>query len=91
MAAAYGIDTISGSILLGGIPYRSMHSQVVHPAIEAIIPGLVSTTFDGFNKTVAEFVRSCFADGFTIQHKTLWMWVGGVAIQVRYITVFIAQ
>lgn len=64
-----------------------MHSQVVHPAVEAIIPGLISPNLDGFHKAVAKFVRSCFADGFKIQHKTLWEWVGGVAIQVRYITV----
>jgi hypothetical protein len=61
-----------------------MHSQVVQPDMEELIPGLVSTTLDGFDKTVTEFVRSCFAEGFTIQHKLLWMWVGGVTIQVRY-------
>jgi hypothetical protein len=55
VAANYGIDTISGSILLGGMPYRSMHPQIVHPVVMSIMPSLLSENVADFSKACQDF------------------------------------
>lgn len=81
VAANYGIDTISGSILLGGMPYRSMHTQIVHPVVLSIIPGLISESAADFSKACQEFPISCVADDFHIPEETRLFWTGALAIQ----------
>ena len=81
VAANYGIDTISGSILLGGMPYRSMHPQIVHPVVMSIMPSLLSENVADFSKACQDFPVSCVADNFQIPEETRLFWVGAIALQ----------
>src|ERR1700709_2326231 len=72
---------MAGSITLGGIPYRSMHPQVVHPVIMSIIPSLLSENVADFSKACQDFPISCVSDNFKIPEETRLFWVGALAIQ----------
>jgi hypothetical protein len=82
VVAAYGAQAISGSILFGAIPYRSMHPEVAHPIVVGLIPGLLSSDSSEFYKTASEFPLSCVADGFDLPAEDFFTWAGLVAIQV---------
>lgn len=82
MVSAYGINTISGSILLGAIPYRSMHPHVAHPVIIGLIPGLTAVSGEKIHEVAKDFAISCVADGYEIPAKDFWLWAGALALQV---------
>lgn len=58
-----------------------MHSQVVHPVVLSIIPGLLSDNVVDFSKACQDFPISCVSDSFKIPNETRWFWTGAMAIQ----------
>jgi pimeloyl-ACP methyl ester carboxylesterase len=72
---------MSGSILLGGMPYRSMHPQIVHPVVMSLLPSLLSSDVADFSSAAQQFPASCVADDFVIPEKTRLFWAGAVAVQ----------
>jgi len=85
VAAAYGIEDMSGCIILGGMPYRSMHPHVAHPVIMSLIPGLLSENIAEFSVAVQGFAASCVSESFEIPEEDRLAWIGGVALQVSHV------
>lgn len=85
VAALYGVEKLSGSILLGGMPYRSMHPLIAHPVVLSLIPPLLSENVADFAKGCAEFPLSCVSTSFVMPEEVRLMSVGAIAIQVRLI------
>ena len=79
--ATYGVDYIAGSILLGGMPYRSMHPQIVHPAVLALSPGLLGDSVSEFSKACKEFPATCVAETFVMPEEMRLLSAGAIAIQ----------
>jgi len=84
--AAYGEEAISGIILLDGLPYRSMHPEIVHPFVMDILPGLVSLDRDSFYETATSFALSCVAENYEIPTRDFFDMVLCLAIQVSRLT-----
>ncbi|KAF5365825.1 hypothetical protein D9757_014436 [Collybiopsis confluens] len=77
--AKYGPDSLSGHIMMGSFPHRNMHSQVVHPVILRLIPGLITEDIGLFAKTLPEFVLSCVAPSHKLPYDVYAKWLGGAA------------
>ena len=80
--AHYGTDYISGSILLGAIPYRSMHPEVAHPVVMEILPRILTNDATELSRGVREFAISCVAPGRSIPYADMCLWTGGMILQV---------
>jgi len=75
----YGPDCLSGQIMMGSFPHRNMHSEVVHPVILKIIPGLLSEDPALFAIAVHELILSCVAPTYELPYKVYTRWLGGAA------------
>ncbi|KAJ3718857.1 alpha/beta-hydrolase [Lentinula raphanica] len=77
--AKYGPNSLSGHIMMGSFPHRNMHSEVVHPVILGLIPGLMTEDIALFAKTLPEFVLSCVSPSHKLPYDVYAKWVGGAA------------
>ncbi|KAJ3813481.1 alpha/beta-hydrolase [Lentinula aff. lateritia] len=77
--AKYGPDSLSGHIMMGSFPHRNMHSEVVHPVILSLIPGLMTEDIALFAKTLPEFVLSCVSPNHKFPYDVYTQWLGGAA------------
>ncbi|EIN12743.1 alpha/beta-hydrolase [Punctularia strigosozonata HHB-11173 SS5] len=77
----YGADIIAGVIVAAGLPYISMHPEVVHPVIvNTVAPYILSEEVDSFSKGCVAFVESCFADPERdLPYDTKLAWMGAIA------------
>ncbi|EIN12818.1 alpha/beta-hydrolase [Punctularia strigosozonata HHB-11173 SS5] len=76
IATHYGTDIISGVILFGGFPYRSMDPLVAHPDVQSWLPDFLS------DEGCVKFVESCVAppaDESVLPYDTKMMWIGAAA------------
>jgi pimeloyl-ACP methyl ester carboxylesterase len=81
LATFYGADFISGVILLGSFPWRSMHPEIAHPYIISLVPGLLNPDLNVFYKVVKDFAHSCVAYPDKVPAETKYSWIGAVAGQ----------
>ncbi|KIK54189.1 hypothetical protein GYMLUDRAFT_48989 [Collybiopsis luxurians FD-317 M1] len=77
--AKYGPDSLSGHIMMGSFPHRNMHSEVVHPVILSLIPGLMSENISEFARVLPDFVLSCVAPSRKLPYDVYTKWLGGAA------------
>lgn len=84
--AKYGPDSLSGHIMMGSFPHRNMHSEVVHPVILSLIPGLMTEDIALFAKTLPEFVLSCVSPNHKLPYDVYTQWLGGAAPRVSNYT-----
>ncbi|KAJ3786495.1 alpha/beta-hydrolase [Lentinula aff. detonsa] len=77
--AKFGPDSLSGHIMMGSFPHRNMHSEVVHPVILSLIPGLMTEDIALFAKTLPEFVLSCVSPHHKLSYDVYAKWLGGAA------------
>ncbi|KAF9058625.1 alpha/beta-hydrolase [Rhodocollybia butyracea] len=75
----YGADSLAGHIMMGSFPHRNMHSEVVHPVILSIIPGLMTEDIALFANTLPDFVLSCVAPSYKLPYDVYTKWLGGAA------------
>jgi len=64
------------------MPYRSMHSQVVHPVVLSIIPGLLSDDVTEFATAANLFALSCVGEDYDMPEEDRLACVGAAAQQV---------
>lgn len=76
-----GPDAISGIIIAGGFPWRSMHGEVANPWIIEFIPRLLANDLNQWGETVKDFVESCVAYPDKMPQITKYAWMGGVSGQ----------
>jgi len=81
VVALYGIDHISGVIILAGAPYRSMHHQVMNPLLGDVLAPFMSTDLTLWYKGAQYFVDSCVAHPEKIPIMTKYAWISGATIQ----------
>lgn len=80
--AAYGPSFLSGTILLGAMPYRSMHPEIAHPVVMSLVPGLLSESTAEFLAAATAFAASCVSEDYKVPEEDRLAWIGGVAITV---------
>jgi len=77
----HGPDAISGVIIAGGFPWRSMHGEVANPWIVEFIPRLLANDLEQWGETAKAFVESCVAYPDDMPQLTKYAWMGGVSGQ----------
>ncbi|KAE9402061.1 alpha/beta-hydrolase [Gymnopus androsaceus JB14] len=79
VVAKYGPDSLAGQILIGSFPHHNMHSEIIHPHIVSLIPGLITEDIALFAKTLPDFVLACFAPEYELPYDVYAKWIGGTA------------
>jgi hypothetical protein len=83
IVALYSADFISGVIIMGGNPWRSMYSQIVSENAISISSRLLSTNLEVFYKAVREFIDAFFAYPEQVPAAFKFMLMGAVVAQYR--------
>lgn len=79
----YGADFISGVIMMGGNPYKSMFEQVAKSEIRELVGRLFTTDMNLWYQAGTDFIDSLVAYPERLPIATKYAWLGAVAGQHR--------
>lgn len=83
VVAYYGADFISGVIIIGGNPYKSMFEQVAKTEAVGLIQRVLTTDMNLWHQAGKDFIASLVAYPNRMPTETKYMWLGAVAGQSR--------